>query len=615
MIRALTAILLTLSLTLGLAAGARAQNAGYWVQVEAQPTLGQAQERVRGYAAQFTDVGGFFLGTGWYAIALGPYREEDALALLNRLRAQRAIPGDSFIATGSQFRQQFWPVGVAVPGTPQDLPAQGVLAQPLAQPLETTVLPPATLLPVAPPDPVPDPLPDPVQETAPETARAAPQSLADARASEAALSQGAREEVQRALAWAGFYTAGIDGAFGPGTRGAMERWQAANGYAVTGLLTTGQRGALMVAFGAILEGLDMQVVRDTRAGIAIAVPTGAVTFDTYDPPFARFAPKNDDFAARVLLISQAGDRNRLLGLYTLMQTLEIVPPEGPRSRSDTRFEIEGIGRDIHSYTFAELKDGAIKGFTLVWPTGDDARRARVLSEMRASFARIDGLIDPGMATRGEDQAIDLVAGLALRKPRLARSGFYVDTRGTVLTTTEAVADCDYLTLDDDYPATVIHRDAARGLAVLRPDAALAPLGAATFQTGVPRLQSDVAVGGYPYGGVLSMPSLTFGRLADLRGLNGEDGIRRLALQAQPGDAGGPVFDEGGAVLGLLLPRTPQNGQSLPAEVSFSVDTAAIIEVLDTAGVTPQTTEETDLLAPETLTRKAIDMTVLVSCWG
>ena len=59
---------------------------------------------------------------------------------------------------------------------------------------------------------------------------------------------------------------------------------------------------------------------------------------------------------------------------------------------------------------------------------------------------------------------------------------------------------------------VVHRDDALGLAVLRPTDRLAPPAIAEFQTGVPRLQAEVAVAGFPYGGVLTTPALTFGKL-------------------------------------------------------------------------------------------------------
>ena len=589
MIRAAAAFLMLFWLTVA----AQAQQP-VWVQIEAQPTLNAAQDRARIYAGQLEDVSGFAIGGGWYGIVLGPYARSDAETLLRDYKAARRIPGDSFIAFGRNFRQQFWPVGVGANTTVQPLPgADAVVA---VTPDATTEDPPAIEV-IIEPAPI-----TPADET--------PQQ---ARASEADLNRSQREDLQIALQWAGFYNAAIDGAFGRGTRNAMGAWQDANNHEVTGILTTAQRAELLGAYNAVLDGMNLQLVRDDASGIQMQVPTGIVAFTEYEPPFVRFDAKGD-LDATVLFISQEGDQTRLFGLYEILQTLAIVPTEGPRTRRNSSFEIEGIGDGIHSYTTARLQNGQIKGFSLIWPAGDDERRRRVLQEMQDSFSVIDGVLDPSLAAPGEDQAIDLVAGLAVRKPKLSRSGFYIDGRGTVLTTVEAVAECERITINTDHDATVSYSDPDTGIAVLTPNAPLAPLAVAAFQLGVPRLQSEVAVAGYPYGGVLVSPSLTFGRLADIRGLNGEEAVKRLDLIAQDGDAGGPVYDNGGAVLGMLLPRNAQNGQVLPPEVSFSVDAGVILAALDKAGVSVETTDTVAFMPPETLTLRAADQTVLVSCW-
>jgi hypothetical protein len=150
--------------------------------------------------------------------------------------------------------------------------------------------------------------------------------------------------------------------------------------------------------------------------------------------------------------------------------------------------------------------------------------------------------------------------------------------------------------------------------VLTPDEALSPQSVAAFQTQVPRLQTEIAVAGYPYGGVLVTPTLTFGRLADIRGLNGEEDLKRLALTARDGDAGGPVFDNGGAVLGMLLPKVAQDGQILPPDVSFIIDADRIVAALSDAGIATDTTDTLAFMPPETLTLRAAESTVLVSCW-
>ena len=595
---------LIFALTFGMAQVLVAQQASVWVQVEAQPTLGEAQARVRAYAAKFPNVAGFYLGSGWYGIALGPYSATDAQTLLGQLLTDRSVPADSYLSDGSTFQQQFWPIGVGAQTTPQSLPNLPTTTEQLVEPLA----PAPTPLAPAPTAPVIEAVvaPEIVAEIPDETAR-------EAQASETLLSRPEKEQLQVALQWAGFYDGAIDGAYGRGTRNSMGSWQEANNYEVTGILTTRQRAALVGAYNAVLNGLDLQPVRDDATGIEMQIPTGVVGFSAYEPPFARFTAKTD-LDATVLLISQQGDQTRLYGLYEILQTLEIMPPIGPRARAENSFEIEGMNGRIHSYITASLTDGQIKGFALIWPAGDEERRTRLLAQMKASFTPIPGVLDPGIAAPGEDQAVDLISGLAVRKPILSRSGFYIDAGGTVLTTTEVLGDCTYLTIDDDHVAAIAFRDDALGIAVLRPETPLAPIGIAAFQTGVPRLQAQVAVSGYPYGGVLAMPALTFGTLADIRGLNGEDQVKRLDLTAQPGDAGGPVFDNGGAVLGMLLPRAVQNGQVLPPEVSFSVDAPAIIASLTAAGITTQTTDQVSFMPPETLTREAPKMTVLVSCW-
>ena len=84
---------------------------GVWIQVEAQPSLQDAEDRVRTYAATLPDVAGFQISGRWYGIAIGPYEPADAAQRLITLRAQGLIPQDAFIAGADRFLRQFWPIG------------------------------------------------------------------------------------------------------------------------------------------------------------------------------------------------------------------------------------------------------------------------------------------------------------------------------------------------------------------------------------------------------------------------------------------------------------------------------------------------------------------------
>ncbi|MBI1416168.1 MAG: peptidoglycan-binding protein [Limimaricola sp.] len=582
---------------LGLPAAAQTS----WVQVQALPTLTEALDRARSFAARLPDVNGFVLQSGWYTIALGPYNRPDADAVLAQLQAQGEIPADSFVSEGGLYTNRFWPVGAPPPaaetatntnadtGTGADTATN--TASDGAETDNTTL--------AAAPQPAPEPIID--------------ETPAEARASEARLTADERMALQIALQWAGVYNSGIDGAFGPGTRSAMAAWQTQKGYDATGVLTTGQRAELLSNYNRVLTEAGMKTVQDTGAGIEIQIPAARVAFGAYNPPFADY-PATDGSKAHVVLISQPGDANRMAGLYEIMQTLALVPPNGPRGKSSDGFEIDGQDASIHSYTWVTLKDGTIKGFTLVWPADEEGAFKRIRDAMKSSFRSLDGVLDPGLVPPGEEQSVDMVSGLAVRKPQLTRSGFFISADGMVLTTTDAVKDCARVTVDDEHDAAVTFTDPTLGIAVLTPAEKLAPLAVAEFQTAVPRLQSEVAVGGYSFGGVLSAPSVTFGKLADVRGLSGEDSLRRLEVATEEGDSGGPVFDSSGAVLGMLAPSRPADGRVLPAGVGFSVDSAAIVGALDQAGVEVTTTDTTGFMPAPQLARRAADTTALVSCW-
>ncbi len=571
--------------------------ANVWVQIEAQSSLNAINEALQRRAGQLQDVNGFYLGSGWYGVALGPYTPDDAQRILTALRAERRIPRDSYIAEAGDFERQIWPIGedqlataqAAVPTVIEETELQVTQTEPqiTTESTEDT----AALV---------QPEPEVVEETPRE-----------ARASESRLSRDERAALQIALQWSGHYAGRIDAAFGAGTRRSMAAWQAENGYDQTGILTTRQRAQLLGQYNAVLDGMDLAMVSDPQMGIEMILPTGIVEFTRYEPPFAHF-DATGDIPARVLMISQEGNQDTLFGLYDIMQTLRIVPQDGPRERGSNSFTLIGESATMISQTEATLKNGQIKGFTLVWPAGDEERRTRILSEMQKSFTATSGVLDPAVGYNDE-QSIDLISGLEIRKPILSRSGFYVDAVGTVITTTEVLENCGHITIDDEYDAEIVAQNDALGIVVLRPKAALTPMNVAAFRQGAPRLKSDVAVAGYSYGGVLGAPSLTYGEVAELRGLNGESELNRLELAALDGDAGGPVFDIGGGVLGMLLPRMSGERQ-LPDGVSFSADAEALQQVLMDAGVQVLVAGDAGQIPPAELTDRANGMTVLVSCW-
>jgi len=576
---ALLALLLSALFLLNPQVGA-AQDGTAWVQVEALPDLASARDRAQAYASLFPETAGFRLRSGWFGIALGPYPADEAAIRLAALKREGQIPADSFIAYSRDYGDQFWPEGGAVaPEAPE------VMA-------------------TAEPDPAVDP----------EPAEAPDETRAEARDSEALLLPEDRKDLQTALQWFGFYASGIDGAFGPGTRNSMAAWQEAEGLEPTGILTTRQRRALLDAWKGELSTFGFTEVVEAESGITVTLPLGLVEFDHYEPPFVHYRAKAEG-APRILLISQPGDQAALYGLYDVLQTLESVPLDGARDRGDRDFRIRGTSATTDTTVFAALKGDRIKGWMLISTPGNEARDARILQVLEQSF-KPDGnsVLDPGMVAMDAGTRAGLLSGLEVRKPKLSRTGFFISPEGAVLTTTEAVAECGRVTIDRATEAEVTLTDARSGLALLKPKSPLAPRAVAGFATTPGRPGSEVTVPGYSYEDRLPAPTLTFGTLDDLTGLNGESGLNRLSLQSLPGDAGGAVLDASGAVLGMLLPAAPAGGKQLPAGVAFALPNAEIARLLTPTGVTPLPATNTSALSPAALADAAMGMTALVSCW-
>jgi peptidoglycan hydrolase-like protein with peptidoglycan-binding domain len=513
---------------------------------------------------------------------------------------ENLVPADSFITDGRGFQGSFWPVGPAL--------------------MEE-----ATSAEAAPPtDPAPqgeavadaEPQPEPPSETPSEPLPLIPDETPEqARQSESLLSQSERELLQTALKWFGFYTSGIDGAFGRGTRGSMAAWQEAMGYEPTGILTTFQRDTLVANYQAEQATLGLATVTEPEAGIEVTLPTALVAFDHYEPPFVHYIAKDGSDALRITLISQPGDRSALYGLYDTLQTLEIMPLSGPRERGERSFTLRGESGTVISQAYAELSRGLIKGWIVTWNPAADLPIDRILPAIEASFRPVgDRALDPGIVPMDGATRAGLLSGLEVRKPRLTRSGFFIDAAGLVLTSADAVAQCGRITLDGGTEARVTFTDPAGGIALVAPATPVSPPATAEFQLAPNRLGAEIAVAGYSYGDALPAPVLTFGTLAATEGLAGEAGLKRLAITALPGDVGGPVVDNTGAVLGLLLPASTDPARILPEGVAFAATGPAIAAALQAQGVTLTQATRQGALPPEDLARHAARMTVLVSCW-
>jgi peptidoglycan hydrolase-like protein with peptidoglycan-binding domain len=585
-----------LSLVVWLWVGAASAQETSFVQVEAQPTLAQAMDRARAYATEFSDVQGFRVASGWYAVVLGPMTADDAAARMVELRGQNLIPTDSFVTEAAGLGNRFWPVGgtqALGAGSNKETEA-GVVAEPTAEPTAEPAAEPAAEMPAEAP-PV-------VEET-----------RAEALAAEQALPGEDRIALQEALQWYGFYDGTLDGAIGKGTRKSMAAWQEAQGAEPTGVLTTAQRGQLVGGWRSDKAEFGFDTVTDAEAGIEATLPLGLVQFDTYAPPFAEYQPKAGS-GLTIRLISEPGDAAALAGLYDVLQTLDIMPEGGERSLEAASFTITGRSASLSSFAFAQAEKGAIKGYLVSWTPALDDKIGRILPVIRASF-RANGAqaLDPGLVPLQDAVRRGLMAGLTVKKPKSSQSGLYVSADGAVVTTASAVAKCGRITLERKVDADVAAQDAGAGLVLLKPRSAIAPQAFASFAVSLPPKGAQVAAVGWSYGDRLPAPVLNPGLLEDPAGLDGSAGQVQLALEVMPGDVGGPVLDSTGAVIGLVLPGNP-NGPALPQGVTLAQTDGALKALMAQAALVPVDAASAAPATPDALQAKGVGMTALVGCW-
>ena len=551
------------------------QDIDFWVQVEAHPNQAAAIDEARAYSNLIPDVNAYDIGAGWFAVSIGPFDEAEAQTRLYDLRSTGIIPLDSFLSRGSNHQGKIWPESPTKKNTPQTFAPVAVeteIGKPPSEPEET---------------------------------------LEEARQSERSLSHDEKKQLQIALKSSGYYSSAIDGVFGPDTRIAMRAWQYDADLPLTGVLTTAQRAFLLRQYNRVLEAYGLKKVSDKNTGVALNLPLELVTFTHYDPPLAHFSSTAGG-AHAVYVISQEGDRKSLRELYKALQTLEILPEFGDKTLKADRFEIAGKNSEITSYAQATLQNDTIKGFILVWPVGDEERRHWLLADMKASFARFDGVLDSNIDSNAL-QKIDLLFGLDIKKPAFVRSGIFVSRRGYLVTAANDLSTCSRIAIENKYEASVVKTDVAERIVLLKITEKIVPKAIAELSSHVDGLGDFVIGAGFSFGGRLSAPSLISGRIKEFQSLSGNTDYIRMTMVTQDSDNGGPVLNRLGTLSGIIV-NAVEDGRKLPEDVSYALKADKVIELMRDAGLVVNQREVSKPASDILLAQKARDMTGLISCW-
>ncbi|MBR0794265.1 trypsin-like peptidase domain-containing protein [Bradyrhizobium jicamae] len=203
------------------------------------------------------------------------------------------------------------------------------------------------------------------------------------------------------------------------------------------------------------------------------------------------------------------------------------------------------------------------------------------------------------------------------------TGFVVSSSGHVVTNHHVVDGCTEITgnLSGEAPVKLrlVSDDETNDLALLQ-----AP---SPFKEAASIRQSSIKVGdgvvaiGYPYHGLLTSDfTVTTGIVSSLSGILNDTRHLQISAAVQPGNSGGPLFDLGGAVVGVVAAkldavRMARATGSIPENVNFAIKTGALRDFLDNSAVEYRTKEWHDGMREETsdIAKNARGYTLLITC--
>ncbi len=206
----------------------------------------------------------------------------------------------------------------------------------------------------------------------------------------------------------------------------------------------------------------------------------------------------------------------------------------------------------------------------------------------------------------------------------AGTGFFINTKGHVLTNNHVVQGCRDLIIqlpDGDLKAGhVVAWDSRNDLAVIRVRTEVKTF--ATFNLGAHYRQGDVVMTyGYPLPGTLTtLGNLTVGNLSALSGVKNNSRDLQISVPVQPGNSGGPLVDAKGNVIGVIVSGLDDlhgllTSGAVPQNVNFAIKDVVAKTFLDAHRIPYTETRKTAVLSPPDIGDQMKEYVVWVICEG
>jgi uncharacterized protein len=205
---------------------------------------------------------------------------------------------------------------------------------------------------------------------------------------------------------------------------------------------------------------------------------------------------------------------------------------------------------------------------------------------------------------------------------MSGTGIIVSRQGYVMTNQHVVEGCRTLRAKAGGKVeqlSIVGIDARNDLAVLKLPHAADSM--ARFREGRNIRPGDpVVVVGFPFHGVLaSEANVTTGTVNALAGLGNDSRYLQISAPVQPGNSGGPLFDQSGNVAGIVVSKfdamkVARATGDIPQNINFAISGTVAKAFLDAHGVEYETAISTKKIEAAEIGASAKKFTVLIECY-
>jgi peptidoglycan hydrolase-like protein with peptidoglycan-binding domain len=380
-------------------------------------------------------------------------------------------------------------------------------------------------------------------------------TTSDAPARDASTPLAERIAIQFDLAWTGDYNGLVNGEVNDKTTAAIKTFQRDRKFKETGVLSPQERALLAAAAKAKAAQVGWSMVDDPVTGALIGLPTKQVPNKSQGRSGTRWASAQGQVQVETFKIREPGT--------TLAAVYEQQKKEPPTRRLEVNllrpdfFILSGMQNLKRFYVRAEIKDGEVRGMTVLYDQAMEPIMDPVVVVMSSTFMPF-----PGVAGIAQ-------IGAAPRRKVEYGTGIVVSAAGHILTDRQVTEGCNVIVVGGYGDADRQAEDRSADLVLLRVHGApdLVPL---SFAADAPTGQELTLIG-------IADPQTQDGGSAistALAKLKGET----LEPAPQPGFSGAAALDPQGRSVGMVGLKTAvtANAGAASAQPRATLVSAAII---------------------------------------